>query len=130
MGHVIAYLVAIGVAAFVVSLPLGKWRAGAILRRVAALCAVLALLPSLIVAIIGQPHGSSGGTGTDEIGSVLLMAALAVLSLGAWAFLAVRRWLTGRREKPRAAMMRRYRHRTDNDFLDFLERFNREDRDA
>jgi len=129
MDTIISYLIAIAVAAFVLSLPIRNWRAGVALRRLAALCAVLALLPAL-VAIIAQPNGSSGGAGIDGIGGIDLLVSLAMLSVVAWAFLAVRRRFAGGRDKPRTTMMRRYRHRTDNDLLDFLERFNKKDRNV
>ncbi len=130
MATIIAYLVAAAVAALVMSLPFGKTRVGSVLRRIAAFCAILVLVPAIVVSIVTAPS-SAGGPGTPAVGcGAESLLALAFLSLVAWAFLFIRNWLTRGRDKQRTPMMRRYRHRADNDLLEFLDRFNNRDRDA
>jgi hypothetical protein len=130
MATIIAYLVAAAVAALVLSLPFGKTKVGSVLRRFAAFCAILVLVPAIVVSIVTAPS-SAGGPGTPAVGcGVESLLALVFLSLVAWAFLFIRNWLARGRDKQRTPMMRRYRHRADNDLLEFLDRFNNRDRDA
>ncbi|MFA6954980.1 MAG: hypothetical protein WC538_03820 [Thermoanaerobaculia bacterium] len=130
MATIIAYLVAAAVAALVLSLPFGKTRVGSLLRRIAAFCAILVLVPAIVVSIVRVPP-SDGGSGMSDVGcGVESLLALVVLSLVAWAFLFIRNWLARGRDRQRTPMMRRYRHRADNDLLEFLDRFTNGDRDA
>jgi hypothetical protein len=133
MATIFGYLVAAAVAAVVMSLPFGKTKVGSVLRRIAAFCAILVLLPAIVVSIVTAPS-SAGGPGTPDTPAVgcgaEALLALAFLSLVAWAFLFIRKWLVRGRDRQRTPMMRRYRHRADNDLLEFLDRFNNRDRDA
>jgi hypothetical protein len=131
LATITTYLVAAAVAALVLSLPFGgKSRVGSVLRRFAACCGILALLPAIVVSIVTAPS-PAGRPGISDVGcGAESLLALGVLSLVAWAFLVIRKRLAGGSVKQRAPMMRRYRHRADNDLLEFLDRFNRGDRDA
>jgi uncharacterized membrane protein len=103
---------------------------GSFLRRIAGVCAAVALLPAIITAVVAIVKNDVGG-GADAFECNLgLILGAAVLSLLAWAILAIRARIRGVGRSPRTPMLRRYRHRADNDLLDFLERFNRDDRDA
>jgi len=127
MSTFINYLFAAGVAALVLSLPLGKWVPA--LRRLGIACVLLALVPAVVAEVsptLLQPfaHDSTGSTWVG------LMAAGAVLALMAWVFLKARSVVRGDRGRNRIAMMRPYNHTVGGDILEFVRRFRGEDRDG
>ncbi|HEX8253385.1 MAG TPA: hypothetical protein VF846_09575 [Thermoanaerobaculia bacterium] len=64
-GEIIRLLIATACALFVLSLPLSKTESGAMLRRWAGVCFILAFLPSLIIGVAYTPSATDGtATGT------------------------------------------------------------------
>ena len=94
----IRLLLAAAVALFVLSLPVSRTKAGAQLPAAAGVCFVLALLPALLFGLFfhtssapGQPDPASIGS---RIGAGLsCLGVLVILSLGAYAILALRKKL-------------------------------------
>lgn len=109
----IALLLAATVALFVLSLPLAQTSFGGTLRRAAAVCFLLALLPSILVPIFFPP--SSTPTPVSDPSSLLerVRDALAYLvgavlvSLGAYGILAVRKRFVAPKKEPWEALFGR-----------------------
>jgi len=94
----IRLLFAAAVGLFVLSLPISRTKVGAQFRAAAGVCFVLALLPALLFGLFfhtastpGQPDPASVGA---RIGAGLsCLGILVILSLGAYAILALRKKL-------------------------------------
>src|SRR2546430_557289 len=102
----IRLLFAAAVALFVLSLPLAKTKFGGQLRVAAGVCFALALLPSLIAGIFfhsvpatpghADPAGIGGRIGTG----LSCLGMLVILSLIAYAILALRKKLFPKKKDP------------------------------
>lgn len=92
IAELIRFLIAAACALFVLSLPLSKTEAGATLRRWAAVCFVLAFLPSLIHGLFYAPSSSSSATTTPSpsaaggflstLGSITVVILLILIAYG------------------------------------------------
>ncbi len=93
---------------FALSLPLSRTKFGAQLRAAAGVCFVLALLPGLIFGLFFQPAPAPATAGHPDpasIGSRIgaglsCFGALVILSLGAYAILAIRKKLFRPKKDP------------------------------
>ena len=109
----IALLLAAAVALFVLSLPLAQTSFGGTLRRAAAVCFLLALLPSFLVPIFFPP--SSTPTPVSDPSSLLervrdalaYLAGAVLVSLGAYGTLAVRKRFVAPKKEPWEALFGR-----------------------
>jgi hypothetical protein len=105
---VIRLLFAAAVAFFVLSLPVSKTEFGAWLRRAAGVCLVLALLPALIWGLFFSPATQTAtdqastppGIGSQIASGLSCFGALVILSLGAYAILALRKKLFRPKKDP------------------------------
>jgi hypothetical protein len=109
---VIALLLAGAVAFFVLSLPLAKTTFGSALRRAAAVCFLLALLPSVIAGIFFAQRSTpvpAHGPMLLERGRNMLacLAGAALVSLGAYGILAARKRFGAPKKEPWEALFGR-----------------------
>lgn len=109
----IALLLAAAVAFFVLSLPLAKTAFGSALRRAAAVCFLLALLPSVIAGIFFAPGSAApvaahGPMLLDRGRNMLAcLAGAAFVSLGAYGILAARKRFGAPKKEPWEALFGR-----------------------
>lgn len=102
----IRLLFAAAVGLFVLSLPLSRTKVGEQLRVAAAVCFVLALLPSLLFGLFFQPvpaalgHPDPATIGTRIGAGLSCLGALVLLSLFAYAILALRKKLFRPKKDP------------------------------
>jgi hypothetical protein len=102
----IRLLLAAAVGLIVLSLPLAKTKFGGQLRAAAGVCFVLALLPSLIAGLFFQSvpvapgRADPGGIGTRIGAGLSCLGALVILSLIAYAILALRKKLFKKKKDP------------------------------
>jgi hypothetical protein len=100
----IRLLIAAAVGLFVLSLPLSRTKLGAQLRIAAGACFVLALIPSLLAGLFFQPvaagHLEPATIGTRIGTGLSCLGALVILSLGAYAILALRKKLFRPKKDP------------------------------
>jgi hypothetical protein len=111
IGELIRLLIAAACALFVLSLPLSKSETGAMLRRWAGVCIVLAFLPSIIGGLF-YPAGTAPATSTtasphaglapasDVFSTLGCITAVIVAALVAYGILRLRSRLTSK-SKPR-----------------------------
>lgn len=84
LAPLIRLLLALACGALVLSLPIMRTTAGALLRRVAATCFILALLPSLLVGLFSTGAGVRGGetSGVATLGCAAMFVVLALVAYG------------------------------------------------
>ena len=90
MATLISLCLAAAVALFVLSLPFGGLGIGKAMRRGALLFFLVALLPALVSGLVLGQRGAGGGSGLGVLEGIGL---LTVVSVGAYAALAIRRRL-------------------------------------
>jgi hypothetical protein len=95
--ELIRFVIAAACALFVLSLPLSKTDAGAMLRRWAGVCFILAFLPSLIVGLFYGPSSTDAGAAPpgpspahDLLSGLGCIAAVVIAALIAYGVLKLR----------------------------------------
>lgn len=98
--ELIRFLIAAACALFVLSLPLSRTDAGAMLRRWAGVCFILAFLPSLIVGLFYGPSSTDAGAvppgavgappAHDRLSGLGCIAAVVIAALIAYGVLKLR----------------------------------------
>lgn len=102
----IRLLLAAAVGLFVLSLPLAKTKLAGQLRAAAGVCFALALLPALIAGLFfpsvpaAPGHADPGGIGARIGAGLSCLGALIILSLIAYAILALRKKLFKKKKDP------------------------------
>jgi hypothetical protein len=110
---VIALLLAAAIALLVLSLPLAQTSFGGTLRKAAAVCFLLALLPSVLVPIFFAPRSTpSSVSDTSNLlehvrDTLAFLAGAALVSLGAYGILVVRKRFVAPKKEPWEALFGR-----------------------
>jgi len=116
LGVLIVCCLNVAIVLFVLGLILGERGAG--LRRMAFVAFACALLPSLLGGLMRDTAGSPGTAGDSN--PFAIAGGAAVLAIGAYIALEVRKRLTKGSAQPRIQMKRPYTHRADRDVISML----------
>lgn len=107
MTSLIGALFAAATILFVVSLPLGATHVGSVLRRWAGAAFLAALAPSVACGLFLQATGRGGGQPPSFTGILAVIGVIAIISVTAYVYLAMRGRIKAKLRRDRLSQERR-----------------------